>query len=79
MQKPTGEFVVADWSEQLMTGMEHDETDTIRLGKPAATLKVYDIEQGTVSIATRHNVTRYTLHMRPSDAYLLVLGRGVSR
>lgn len=79
MQKPTGEFVLAAWSEQLMTGMEHDETDTIRLGKPTATLTVYDIEQGMTPIATRHNVARYTLRMRPSDAYLLVLGRGVSR
>ncbi len=76
MQKPTGEFIIADWSEQHMMGMEHDETDTIHLGKSFATLRVYDIENGTVPIAVRHNVRQYTLRLRPSDTYLLVLESG---
>jgi len=73
MQKPTGEFVVADWSEQRMMGLEHDETDTLHLGKSFATLRVYDIETGTVPIAVLHHVRQYTLHLKPSDTYLLVL------
>ena len=75
MQKPTGEFVIADWSEQAMTGLEHDEQDTIFLGQSFATLQVYDIEEGTVPIAALHNVRQYTLRMKPSDTYLLKLGR----
>ena len=47
MQKPTGEFVVAAWSEQLMNGL--------------------------TPIAVQHNVSRYTLALKPSDTYLLVL------
>ena len=56
MQKPTGEFVVANWSEQPMMGQEHDVTDTITLGKSAATLWVYDIETGTAPIAVLHHI-----------------------
>ncbi len=74
MQKPTGEFVLAEWSEQAMTGMERDEMDTIRLGRPFKTLQVYDIESGTEPIAVRHNVRQYTLRLKPSDTYLLILG-----
>lgn len=76
LQKPTGEFILADWSEQHMTGMEHDEADTIQFGKPFATLRVYDIENGSTPIATLHNVRRYTLHLKPSDTYLLMLESG---
>ena len=76
MQKPTGEFVIADWSEQHMMGMEHDETDTIYLGKSFATLRVYDIENGVTPVVVWHNVHQYTLHLNPSDTYLLVLESG---
>ncbi len=76
MQKPTGEFVIADWSEQHMMGLEHGETDTLHFGKPFATLRVYDIETGTAPIAVLHHVRRYTLHLKPSDTYLLVLDSG---
>jgi len=73
MQKPTGEFVIADWSEQLMNGMEHEDSDTIHFGKAFATLRVYDVESGTGPILVQHNVSQYTLCMKPSDTYLLVL------
>ena len=73
MQKPTGEFVIADWSEQLMTGLEHDDKDTIHFGRSFATVRVYDIENGTAPIAVLHNVSKYTLRMKPSDTYLLVM------
>lgn len=73
MQKPTGDFVIADWSEQAMTGAEHTEIDTIHFGKPFPTLRVFDVEDGLTPIATRHHVSQYTLHMKPSDAYILIL------
>ena len=76
MQKPTGEFVLADWSEQVMNGTEHTETDTIHLKNAVATLRVYDVEQGTTPIAVLHHVSQYTLRMKPSDTYLLVLDKG---
>ncbi len=73
MQKPTGEFVIADWSEQLMNGSERRTSDTISFGKSFETLRVYDIEDGTTPIASLHHVSQYTLRMNPSDTYLLVL------
>ncbi len=76
MQKPTGEFVLADWSEQHMMGGKHDVTDTITLAKPVATLRVYDIEEGTAPFAVLHHVRQYTLRLKPSDTYLLVLDSG---
>ncbi len=73
MQKPTGEFVIADWSEQAMTGGEHPEADTVRFGKSFATVRVYDVENGLTPLSVQHNVSRYALRMQPSDAYFLVL------
>nr|MDQ2688275.1 hypothetical protein [Armatimonadota bacterium] len=75
MQKPTGDYVIADWSEQAMTGGEHREADSVRFGKPFPTLRVYDVEDGTTPIAVRHKVRQYALSMKPSDTYLLVLSR----
>jgi len=76
MQKPTGEFVVAAWSEQLMNGTEHAASDTIGFGRSFATVRVYDIEDGLTPIAVLHHVSRYALAMKPSDTYLLVLSDG---
>lgn len=73
MQKPTGEFVLAAWSEQLMNGKEHGDAETIGFGRSFRTVRVYDIEDGMTPIAVRHNVSQYTLTMKPSDTYLLVL------
>ena len=73
MQKPTGEFILADWSEQLMDGSQHPISDTVQFGRSFATVQVYDIETGLTPLATQHNVSRYTLSMNPSDTYLLVL------
>ena len=73
MQKPTGEFVVAAWSEQLMNGTEHAASDTVGFGRSFATVRVYDIQDGLTPIAVQHNVSRYTLALKPSDTYLLVL------
>ena len=73
MQKPTGEFVIAAWSEQLMHGLEHGEQDTIRFGRLFATLRVYDVEAGMMPLAVEHNVSHYALLMKPSDTYLLVM------
>ena len=73
MQKPTGEFVIAVWSEQLMNETAHEDSDTIAFGRAFATASVYDIEEGTTPIAVLHDVGRYTLSMEPSDTYLIVL------
>ena len=73
MQKPTGEFVIAAWSEQLMNETAHEDSDTIEFGRKFATVSVYDIEEGTTPIEVLHDVARYTLSMEPSDTYLIVL------
>ena len=73
MQKPTGEYVIADWHEVLMDGTQTSQTDTITFGQTFATVKVYDVEAGTTPIATLSNVSSYTLTMNPDDMYLLVL------
>jgi hypothetical protein len=73
MQKPTGEYVIADWHEVLMNGTQANATDTITFGQTFATVQVYDVETGTTPIATLSNVSSYTLTMTPCDMYLLVL------
>ena len=73
MQKPTGEFVIAVWSEQLMNETAHEDSDTISFGRTFATVSVYDIQEGTTPIAVLHDVGRYTLSLEPSDTYLIVL------
>ncbi|MFL6260841.1 MAG: RICIN domain-containing protein [Thermoanaerobaculia bacterium] len=76
MQKPTGEYVIADWHEVLMDGTQTSQTratDTITFGQTFATVKVYDVEIGTTPIATLSNVSSYTLTLNPCDMYLLVL------
>src|SRR3954468_6419111 len=73
MQKPTGEYVIADWHEVLMKGTPPSATDTITFGQTFATVEVYDVETGTTPIATLSNVSSYTLTMNPCDMYLLVL------
>jgi hypothetical protein len=73
MQKPTGEFVIADWSEQLMNETAHEDSDTITFPRSFATVSVYDIEHGTMPIDAANNVSKYTLAMEPSDTYLIVL------
>jgi hypothetical protein len=76
MQKPTGEYVIADWHEVLMNGTQANATDTITFGRTFATVEVYDVETGTTPIATLSNVSSYTLAMNPCDMYLLVLKPG---
>ncbi len=73
MQKPTGEFVLAAWSEQRMNGKPHDDMETIGFGQSFATVRVYDTEAGLTPISVRHNVSRYALALKPNDTYLLVL------
>ena len=73
MQKPTGEFVIAVWSEQLMNETAHEESETIEFGRTFATASVYDIEEGTAPIAVLHDAGRYTLSLEPSDTYLIEL------
>ena len=73
MQKPTGEYVIALWSEQAMTGGETRSFDSVRWGKAFPTLRVYDVEDGLTPIAVLHNVRHYELSIKPSDTYLLVL------
>ena len=73
MQKPTGEFVIAVWSEQLMNESAHEDFDTIDFGRKFANVSVYDIEEGATPIADLHDVSQYTLSVEPSDTYLIVL------
>lgn len=73
LQKPTGEFVLAAWSEQLMDGTQHPVADTLSFGRTFASVKVYNIETGGTPFAVLYNAKQYTLRMNPSDTYLLVL------
>jgi hypothetical protein len=73
LQKPTGEYVVAAWSEQLMNEKAHDETDAITLPRKFATATVYNVRQGVTPTATLTNVSEVRLDMEPSDTYLIVL------
>jgi len=76
LQKPTGEFVAAVWSEPLMTGVPHGETQTMDFGRAFGTVRVYDIQTGPAPLAVLHNARRYTLSLNPSDTYLLVMEKG---
>jgi hypothetical protein len=73
MQKPTGEFVIADWSEQAPTQDEHETADTVTLGRRFADVAVYDIERGVAPIVVAHDTDHVTLTMEPNDTYLIVL------
>jgi hypothetical protein len=75
MQKPTGEFVIAVWSEQLMNETAHEDSETVAFGRKFATVSVYDIEEGTTPVAVLHDVDQYTLNLEPSDTYLIVLNQ----
>jgi hypothetical protein len=76
LQKPTKEFVIADWSEQLMNENAHDESDTIDFGGIFSTVHIYDIEDGTTPIDVLHNVRSCQITMIPDDVYLIVLSPG---
>ncbi|HVU35343.1 MAG TPA: MBG domain-containing protein [Opitutaceae bacterium] len=76
LQKPTGEFVVAAYAEQLMNGAQATASDTIDFGQTFASVTVYDVESGLTPIATLTNVSSYDLTLQPSDTYLLVLDNG---
>jgi hypothetical protein len=73
MQKPTGEFVIAVWSEQLMDETAHEESDTVDFGRKFATVSVYDIEEGATPIVLLHDVGRCSISLEPSDTYLIEL------
>jgi hypothetical protein len=73
LQKPTGEYAIAAYSEQLMNGAQATVTDTINFGQTFASVKVYDVQTGSAPIATLSNVSSYALTLNPSDTYLIVL------
>ncbi len=73
MQKPTGEFVIADWSEQLMNENAHEESDTVDFGRTFATVTVYNIQAGLTPIASLTNVHQCMLTLNPGEVYLIVL------
>lgn len=73
LQKPTGEYVIAAWSEQLLNETAHEESEAIGFGREFATATVYDLQQGTTPIEVLHAVSRYTLSLEPSNTYLIVL------
>lgn len=73
LQKPTGEFLIADWSEQVMNGKEHPVTDTIRFGRSFTSVRVVDVEKGLKPITIGHNLREMTLTLEPGDTYLLLL------
>jgi hypothetical protein len=75
MQKPTGEFVIADWAEQAPALDTHAVSDKIAFGHRFAQAAVYDIERGTTPIAVAHDTDHLTLTMEPNDTYLIVLKR----
>lgn len=73
LQKPTGEFVIADWSEQVMDERAHVESDGIDFGRQFASVYVYDIERGEAPIAALTNASRCSLSLYPGDVYLIEL------
>lgn len=73
MQKPTGEYVIADWSEQPAADATRNDTDVIDFGRKFASVTVYDVEKGVTPIDTVRNASKYTLKMEPNDTYLIVL------
>jgi hypothetical protein len=73
LQKPTSEYIIADWSEQLMNEKAHDVVDTVGFGRVFASVNVYDIEHGAVPMATLKNIESYCLRMIPGDVYLIEL------
>ncbi|HVU34176.1 MAG TPA: hypothetical protein VHE61_12125 [Opitutaceae bacterium] len=73
LQKPTGEYVIAVYSEQLMNGSEKEAMDTVHFGKTFPRAEVYDVEKGTTPITTQSNASSCTLTLLPSDTYLIVL------
>jgi hypothetical protein len=73
LQKPSGEFVIADWSEQLMNEKAHDESDTIDFSRKFDTVKVCDVERGVTPMTVMSNASRCTLNMIPGDVYLVEL------
>lgn len=73
LQKYTGEYVIADWSEQLMNGSQTSVSDTVNFGEQFGTVKIYDVESGTTPIKTLSNASSYTITMNPSDTYLFIL------
>jgi hypothetical protein len=74
LQKPTGEYVIAAYSEQLMNGAQSSATDTINFGQTFGSVQIYDVQTGPAPIAILSNVSSYSLTLNPSDTYLIVLG-----
>ncbi|MBI5833499.1 MAG: hypothetical protein HZB16_14465 [Armatimonadetes bacterium] len=73
LAKPTGEFVVALWSEQLMNDTAHEVPVTVEFSRAFANATVYDVQDGLTPIAALHNAARCELVLEPSDTYLVVL------
>jgi len=76
LQKPTGDFVIADWSEQVMDGTQREVSDRISFGKAFKTVEVYDVETGSKPISSLHNASSFVLRLKPGDTYLVELSGG---
>jgi hypothetical protein len=73
LQKPTGEFVIAVWSEQLPNGAERPLRETIRFERTFRTIRVFSVTKGTAPVQTLHASSGATLVIPPNETYLLVL------
>jgi hypothetical protein len=73
MQKPTGEFVVALWSEQRMNESAHEVAASVDFGRAFANATTFDVEDGTAPREVLHNVSQDRLVLDPSDTWLIVL------
>jgi len=81
LQKPTGEFVVAVWTEQRLQGKPAESlsvVDTVRFGRSFATAQVYDVQQGLKPLATVENASECVVTVAPNHTYLIVLSGKVA-
>jgi hypothetical protein len=74
LQKPTGEFVVALWTEKRPSVDDAALTETIRLGSTFDRVQIYDVEQGVPATRVSHSVSDIRVTMTPSHLYLVVFG-----
>ena len=73
LQKPTREFVLCLWSEQVTDKDEHNEIDTLRFNKPPDNVNVYDIETGMTPTFVASHCSSLTLTLKPNDVYVILV------
>lgn len=75
LQKPTGDYALAVWTEPSRAAKPQTETAIVHFGRAFNTVRLYDVENGLAPLATLHKASQCALPMTPNDAYLIVLGQ----